>query len=44
MKQLRIVYLGTPDFAVLPLKMLVEKGFEVAGVVTAPDKPAVLCR
>jgi methionyl-tRNA formyltransferase len=40
MKQLRIVYLGTPDFAVLPLKMLVEKGFEVAGVVTAPDKPA----
>ncbi len=32
--------MGTPDFAVLPLKKLVEAGFEVVGVVTNPDKPA----
>lgn len=37
---LRIVYMGTPDFAVLPLKKLVEAGYEIAGVVTNPDKPA----
>lgn len=37
---LRIVYMGTPDFAVLPLKRLVEAGFRVVGVVTNPDKPA----
>lgn len=37
---LRIVYMGTPDFAVLPLKKLVEAGFNVVGVVTNPDKPA----
>lgn len=38
--RLRIVYMGTPDFAVLPLKTLVEAGYEVVGVVTNPDKPA----
>jgi len=38
--RLRIVYMGTPDFAVLPLKKIVEAGFDVAGVVTNPDKPA----
>ncbi len=38
--RLRIVYMGTPDFAVLPLKKIVEAGFEVVGVVTNPDKPA----
>lgn len=38
--KLRIVYMGTPDFAVLPLKKIVEAGFEVVGVVTNPDKPA----
>lgn len=32
--------MGTPDFAVLPLKKIVEAGFEVVGVVTNPDKPA----
>lgn len=38
--KLRIVYMGTPDFAVLPLKRIVEAGFQVVGVVTNPDKPA----
>lgn len=37
---LRIVYMGTPDFAVLPLKRLVEAGHCIVGVVTNPDKPA----
>jgi methionyl-tRNA formyltransferase len=35
----RIVFLGTPEFAVAPLRALVEAGWHVAGVVTAPDKP-----
>ncbi|WP_245957495.1 methionyl-tRNA formyltransferase [Chitinophaga flava] len=39
-KQLRIVFMGTPDFAVASLDILVENGFNVVGVVTAPDKPA----
>lgn len=38
-KDLRIVYLGTPEFAVEPLRQLVEGGYNVVGVVTAPDKP-----
>jgi methionyl-tRNA formyltransferase len=37
---MRIVYLGTPEFAVPSLQILVENGYEVVGVVTAPDKPA----
>lgn len=37
---LRIVYMGTPDFAVESLKSLVEGGYNVVGVVTMPDKPA----
>lgn len=32
--------MGTPDFAVLPLKKIIEAGYEVVGVVTNPDKPA----
>ena len=32
--------MGTPDFAVLPLKKIIEAGYEVTGVVTNPDKPA----
>lgn len=36
---IRIVYMGTPDFAVLPLKKLVEGGYNVVGVITMPDKP-----
>ncbi len=39
-KNIRIVFMGTPDFAVESLKALVEKGYQVAGVITAPDKPA----
>ena len=37
---LRIVYMGTPDFAVLPLKKMIESGHQIVGVVTNPDKPA----
>jgi len=41
MKQsLRIVFMGTPDFAVESLKALVENGVHIVGVVTAADKPA----
>ena len=39
-KDLRIVFMGTPEFAVASLKALVEEGFCVVGVVTMPDKPA----
>lgn len=38
-KNLRIVYMGTPDFAVEPLRRLVEGGYNVVAVVTMPDKP-----
>jgi methionyl-tRNA formyltransferase len=37
---LRIVYMGTPDFAVESLRALVEGGYNVVGVITMPDKPA----
>src|SRR5664279_5101876 len=36
----KIVFLGTPEFAVASLRALVENGFSVAAVVTSPDKPA----
>ncbi|MDO5524398.1 MAG: methionyl-tRNA formyltransferase [Bacteroidia bacterium] len=39
-ENLRIVFMGTPDFAVESLKALVENKFNVVGVVTMPDKPA----
>ena len=39
-KDLRIVFFGTPDFAVASLNALVEAGANIAAVVTAPDKPA----
>ncbi len=39
-KEVRIVFMGTPDFAVASLRELVEKEYNVVGVVTAPDKPA----
>jgi methionyl-tRNA formyltransferase len=39
-KRLRIVYLGTPDFAVAPLEALCKAGACIVAVVTAPDKPA----
>lgn len=38
-KDLRIVYMGTPEFAVESLRCLVEGGYNVAGVITMPDKP-----
>lgn len=37
---MRIIFLGTPDFAVASLQALVENNFEVVAVVTAPDRPA----
>ncbi len=37
---MRIIFLGTPDFAVASLKALIDHGFEVVAVVTAPDRPA----
>lgn len=39
-EDLKIVYMGTPDFAVEPLRRLVEDNYNVVGVVTMPDKPA----
>lgn len=39
-EDLRIVYMGTPDFAVEALRCLVEGGYNVVGVITMPDKPA----
>lgn len=38
-KDLRIVFMGTPEFAVESLKSLVEGGYNVVAVVTQPDKP-----
>ena len=39
-KELRIVFMGTPEFAVAGLELLIQYGYTVVGVVTAPDKPA----
>lgn len=39
-KSIRIVFMGTPDFAVASLQALLDGGFNVVGVITAPDKPA----
>ena len=40
MNNFRIVYMGTPDFAVAPLEALLNAGCNVVGVITNPDKPA----
>ncbi|MEL0455933.1 methionyl-tRNA formyltransferase [Flavobacteriaceae bacterium SZ-1-7] len=40
MRDLRIVFMGTPDFAVATLKALVENNHNIVGVITAPDRPA----
>ena len=40
MRELRIVFMGTPDFAVGVLEKLVESGKHIVGVITAPDRPA----
>ena len=39
-KSLRIVFMGTPEFASTSLRRLVEEGYNVVAVVTTPDKPA----
>lgn len=39
-KDLRIIFMGTPDFAVASLQALIDNGYHVVGVVTAPDRPA----
>ena len=36
---MRIVFMGSPDFAVLPLKNMVKAGYEIAAVFTQPDRP-----
>ncbi len=38
--ELRIAFMGTPEFAVASLRALVKAGFNIVGVITAPDKPA----
>ncbi|MFT4683746.1 MAG: methionyl-tRNA formyltransferase, partial [Flavobacteriales bacterium] len=40
MRNLRVIFMGTPDFAVTILKGLLEENVNVVGVITAPDKPA----
>jgi methionyl-tRNA formyltransferase len=40
MRDLRIVFMGTPEFAVSTLDAIISNGFNVVGVITAPDKPA----
>jgi methionyl-tRNA formyltransferase len=39
-KDLRIVFMGTPDFAVESLRILAENGYNIVGVITMPDKPS----
>ena len=36
---MRIVFMGTPDFAACSLQKLLDEGFEVAGVFCQPDRP-----
>lgn len=38
-KSLRIIFIGTPEFAVASLNSLVKAGCKIVGVITAPDKP-----
>lgn len=40
MKPLRIVFIGTPEFAVYSLEAMLQAGFHIVAVITAPDKPA----
>lgn len=39
-ERLKIIFMGTPDFAVATLKTLIDNAYDVVGVITAPDKPA----
>ncbi|MBR4267317.1 MAG: methionyl-tRNA formyltransferase [Bacteroidales bacterium] len=38
-EELRIIYMGTPDFAVGPLKTLIDNKFNIVAVITGPDRP-----
>ncbi|PTX43251.1 methionyl-tRNA formyltransferase [Christiangramia gaetbulicola] len=40
MKDLRVVFMGTPEFAVASLEAIINAGYNVVGVITAPDRPA----
>lgn len=40
MKKLRVVFMGTPEFAVPSLQQIIEAGYDVPAVITVPDKPA----
>ncbi|TDQ31220.1 methionyl-tRNA formyltransferase [Zeaxanthinibacter enoshimensis] len=40
MNTLKIIYMGTPEFAVAPLDLLIKNGHNICAVVTAPDRPA----
>lgn len=40
MKDLRVVFMGTPEFAVKSLEAIIDASFNVVGVITAPDRPA----
>lgn len=40
MRDIRIIFMGTPDFAVTILRHLVDNNHQIVGVITAPDKPA----
>ncbi|HEY9183710.1 MAG TPA: methionyl-tRNA formyltransferase [Salegentibacter sp.] len=40
MKDLKIIFMGTPEFAVHCLKEILKNGFNIVGVITAPDRPA----
>ena len=39
-RNLKIVFMGTPDFAVASLKALIDADYNIVGIITAPDKPA----
>jgi methionyl-tRNA formyltransferase len=39
MDSFKIIFMGTPEFAVPSLEILLQNGFEIAAVITAPDKP-----
>lgn len=38
-QDIRIIFMGTPEFAVPSLNMLLDNGYNVVGVITQPDKP-----
>ena len=40
---MRVVFMGTPDFAVPSLELLIRHGYEVCAVYTQPDKPKGPC-